>query len=334
MEKPPYTITPHILELVSRIQELLGEIKYYTIVRPPLKLRRQNKIKTIHHSLAIEGNSLTEDQITALLEDRRVLGPKKQILEAQNALKLYDQLESLNPLNSKHLLNAHSVLMEGLTTTAGKYRSTSVGIIKGQKVSHLAPPYKQVPHLMKNIFQYLAEENQTPWLIKACVFHYELEFIHPFEDGNGRMGRLWQQLILMKHSTVFEFIPVESLIHKYQKKYYQALEASDKAGDSTAFIEFSLEMILKALKEFKSSFTPKKPTSTDRINTALETFNSQSFSRKDYMQLFPEISTATASRDLAEAVKTKQLVKNGTKAVTLYKSLKPKQRKPKNARST
>lgn len=319
MTKPPFIITPTILNLIAGIQEILGELKAISGERPSIKLRRENKIKTIKHSLAIEGNDLSEEQITALLDNKRVIGPEKQIREVINALKLYDELEKINPLNQKHLLQAHSTLMKGLVLKPGTYRSGNVGIIKGKKISHVAPQAKHVANLMQNLFSFVKANKEISFLLKACIFHYELEFIHPFEDGNGRMGRLWQLLLLMRHSSVFEYISVETLIHKRQQGYYKVLEASDKVGDSTQFVEFSLELILQALTSFQEDYRPAKSTTETRLSKARVHFVNQNFTRKDYMQLHKDISSATASRDLASAVKGKSLVMKGEKALAVYK---------------
>jgi len=318
MKYPPFHITSAVLNLTTEIHEILGEMKNLTVTKPSVKLRKENKIKTVHHSLAIEGNNLTEDQITDILENKRVLGPEVQIQEVKNALAVYDKLHDYEPLKEIHLLKAHRLLMQGLVKKSGQYRASQVGILKGTQVSPIAPPAKQVPNLMIQLFKFLKDKN-TSWLIKACVFHYELEFIHPFNDGNGRMGRLWQQLILMKQSQVFEYISTESLIHNQQKEYYSALEKSDKAGDSTPFVEFSLQIILDSLKNFKNNHGFAKPTISDRIQFAIDHFKDQTFSRKEYMTLFPQLSTATASRDLASGVKQKVLTKDGDKTLTTYK---------------
>ena len=318
MEAPPYTITSKILHLVSEIHSLLGESKHLMVKKPSVKLRKENKIKTIHHSLAIEGNSLTEEQISSLIEGKVVLGPKNQITEVKNAIRLYEKITDLNPLKEADLLKAHKILMTGLLEKPGFYRTKAVGIFKGGQVSRMAPPAKQVHGLMEKLFLFVNKDKTTLPLVKACLFHYELEFIHPFEDGNGRMGRLWQQLLLMKASPVFEFLPIESLIHQNQKKYYHALEKSDAKGESTDFIEFSLEMILKSLMEFSEDLVSSKPNSVDRIEVAIEYFQGRSFTRKDYMILHKEISTATASRDLAKAVDQGQLKIKGTKAKAVY----------------
>ncbi len=318
MYKPPYTITPLILTLVSKIQTILGESKHLVVKKPSVKLRKENKIKTIHHSLAIEGNSLTEQQISSLIEGKKVIGPKNQIIEVKNAIKLYEQLTDFDPSKENDLLITHKILMSGLIEKPGRYRQQAVGIFKNGQVSRMAPPAKQVSSLMSNLFLYLKKDQETLDLLKACIFHYELEFIHPFEDGNGRMGRLWQQLLLMKVSPIFEYLPIESLIHKNQKKYYQALEKSDAKGESTDFVEFSLGMIVDSLNEFSGKILSTKPKSNDRIEMAAEHFAKLNFSRKDYMLLYKEISTATASRDLAKAVASGVLKVKGEKSKTKY----------------
>ncbi len=319
MSFPPFTITPQILLHLLAIQEVLGELKAVSLLKPSLKLRRETKIKTIRHSLAIEGNDLDPSVITAIIDNKRVLGPTQQIQEIKNAVTVYHDLAKINPLKSKELLRVHGLLMAGLVSSAGKWREKNVGILKGKKISHVAPQARRVPELMANLFEFLNKDKETPLLVRACVFHYELEFIHPFEDGNGRIGRLWQQLILMRHSPVFEFLSVESLIHEEQKRYYEALEKSDRAGDSTAFIDFSLRLILQSLEEFRDTFRPKPLSANDRLELAQGHFLEQDFSRRDYLSLHKQISTATASRDLAHGVELGRLHMKGEKALTLYR---------------
>ena len=316
---PPFELTPRILSITLEIQNALGELKAATLAKSTLKLRKENRIRTIHHSLAIEGNSLSTEQITAILENKRVLGPKKQIQEVSNAILLYDGLERLNPLSENDFLKAHSILLQRLVENPGAYRSKSVGILKGTQVGHIAPPAHRVPLLMHDLFQFLKGHSELPLLIKACVFHYELEFIHPFMDGNGRMGRLWQQLILMKHSPIFGSLAIESLVHREQKIYYKVLEKADRDGHSTAFIEFSLELIREALLDFQREFRPRKVTQADRMEAAREKFKRSQFTRKDYLELHKIISTATASRDLATAVIEGLLVMTGEKALSRYR---------------
>lgn len=319
MTKPPFIITSRILNIISEIQEICGELKSYAIKKPSIKLRKENRIRTIHNSLAIEGNSLSEAQITALLENKRVIGPKKQILEVENALRLYEKLAEFDPLKENDLLRAHKILMTDLISIAGRYRTQQVGVLKGTHISHVAPPAKQISTLMAQLFTFLKKDAETPWLIKACIFHYELEFIHPFADGNGRIGRLWQQLILMKHSPIFEYVSTESIIHSKQKEYYNVLEKSDRSGESTVFIEFSLQAILDTLKDFSLEFKPQKPTGDDRISAAIEVFRRKPFSRKDYLNIHKGLSSATASRDLQAAVQQGLLTKTGDKALTRYR---------------
>ncbi|MGZ3806154.1 MAG: Fic family protein [Pseudobdellovibrionaceae bacterium] len=321
MQNPPFELTPKILTLTTSISELIGELKAVSVAKPSVKLRKENKIRTVHHSLAIEGNSLTEDQITAILENKKVVGPKNQITEVKNALEVYEVLGKFDPLKEKDLLRAHKLLMKNLVNNPGKYRTSQVGIFKGTKVSHMAPSHKMIPQLMQKLFEFLHQNKSTPWIIKACVFHYELEFIHPFEDGNGRMGRLWQQLLLMKQAPLFEYVSTESLIHKNQREYYNVLEKCDKAGDSTLFIEFNLRNIFQILQEFKKNSSLTRPKIGDRISYALEHFGNKVFTRKDYLELYKGISTATASRDLARAVKEKLLKKSGDKINTFYSSV-------------
>src|SRR5690606_12004833 len=195
------------------------------------------KIKTIHSSLQIEGNTLSQEQITALIENKRVIGPPKDVAEVLNAIKVYEDLESFKPKDVKSFLKAHQIMMSGLIANPGKYRNKSVGIVQGSEVAHVAPPFENVPFLMNDLFTYLKKSDEIV-LIKSCVFHYEMEFIHPFLDGNGRIGRLWQTIILMEQYPVFEFLPFETLISKTQNEYYKALALSDKSGKSTFFIEY------------------------------------------------------------------------------------------------
>lgn len=297
--KPPYDITPEILKLVSLISEKLGEVNANYLSKQSPQLRKQNRIKTIHSSLQIEGNSLTEEQITALIENKRVLGPKKDVLEVLNAIKVYEKLSEYNYLSEKHFLKAHLKLMTGLILDIGKYRKQGVGIVKGTKLEHVAPSYKNVPYLMKNLFEYLKDKNELT-LIKSCVFHYELEFIHPFMDGNGRMGRLWQTLILMSEYPVFEFLPFETLISQTQKDYYKSLAMIDKTGKSTIFIEYMLRVINASLESILN-YNNRILKDMDRLDYFI-TLGIKKFTRKDYMNVFKDVSSATASRDLKKGV--------------------------------
>ena len=297
--KPPYEITPKILKLITSISEKIGEVNANYLTKQSPQLRKQNRIKTIHSSLKIEGNTLTEEQITALIENKRVIGPEKDVLEVLNAIKVYEKLESYNFSSDKSFLKAHLELMNGLIESAGKYRTQGVGIVKGTIFEHIAPPFENVPYLMKDLFKYLKDSNELT-LIKSCVFHYEMEFIHPFLDGNGRMGRLWQTLILMSEYAVFEFLPFEALISKTQDDYYKSLALSDKSGKSTIFIEYMLDVIEKSLKNLLN-YNNRVLKDTDRLEYFLN-LGIKEFNRKDYMNVFKDLSSATASRDLKKGM--------------------------------
>ena len=316
---PPYQITPEILKLIASVSEKLGQINAKFLDKPSPKLRKENRIKTIHSSLSIEGNTLTEEQITALIENKRIIGPEKDVNEVLNAIRVYKQLDSFDPKLSKSFLKAHEILMNGLVPENGKYRKKGVGIMAGNRIAHMAPPAENVPHLMNDLFSYLKASKEIA-LIKSCVFHYEMEFIHPFMDGNGRMGRLWQTLILMKEYPVFEFIPFENIIHKTQSNYYHALSQSDKSGNSTPFMEYMLNVIndsLYKMLDFKSRIL----STEDRLTYFSQVCNPE-FNRKDYMNIFKEISSATASRDLKKGVDLGLFDKEGDKIKTIYRRIK------------
>ena len=314
--KPPYDITPQILKLISEISEKIGEVKSGFMDKPSPQLRKQNKIKTIHNSLKIEGNTLNELQITSLIENKRVVGPKKDIKEVLNAIDIYENLDSFNLSSEKSFLKAHRILMNELIEDAGSYRKEGVGIVKADKVEHLAPPHKNVPFLMNDLFEYLKDPNELS-LIKSCVFHNEMEFIHPFLDGNGRMGRLWQTLILYQEYEVFEYLPFESLISRTQNEYYKVLSECDKLGKSTLFIEYMLSVINDSIAELLN-FNNKTLSQTDRLKYFISK-NIDEFTRKDYMNVFKNISSATASRDLKVGIEMSFFDKIGELNKTIYK---------------
>lgn len=313
--KPPYDISPKILKLITAISIKIGEVNANYLTKQSPQLRKQNRIKTIHSSLQIEGNTLTEQQITALIENKRVIGPEKEVLEVINAIRVYEKLEDYKLDSDKSFLKAHLELMQGLIESAGKYRKQGVGIMKGSKVEHVAPPYENVPHLMKDLFEYVKDSEELT-LIKSCVFHYEMEFIHPFLDGNGRMGRLWQTLILMSEYPVFEFLPFETLISQTQNEYYEALAMSDKSGKSTFFIEYMLEVIDKSLGNLLN-YNNRVLKDIDRLDYFLK-LGIKEFTRKDYMNTFKDLSSATASRDLKKGMELQLFESSGTQNKTRY----------------
>jgi len=241
--KPPYTITSKMVNLISSISEELTRIEYNKkeIITP--KLRRKNRIKTLVGTLEIEGNFMGEDRITAILDGKPVLGTMLEVAEVKGAINSYKNMQNYKYDDVKSLLKAHKILMDEVLKTAGNFRSVNV-----QVGVHIAPPHGVVSDLMQDLFDWLKNSDEHP-LIKSCVFHYEFEFIHPFSDGNGRIGRLWQSVILYNWREVFSAIPTESIVRDYQQEYYDALENATTDGESTIFVEFMLEVILKTVKK-------------------------------------------------------------------------------------
>jgi Fic family protein len=266
--QPPYTITPEILNRVAAISEAIGRLTVLTDQARALRLRRINRIRTIRGSLAIEGNTLSEAQITAILEGKRVIAPPREVQEVKNALAAYDRFDTWKPSSEKDLLEAHQILMSGLIDEPGLYRHGGVGVMAGQQVIHMAPPADRVPHLMSDLFGWLAATDAHP-LIASSVFHYEFEFIHPFADGNGRMGRLWQSLILARWNPLFADIPVESLIFEHQAVYYQAIQESTQKTDSAPFIAFMLRMILDTVTSSAPQVSPQVTPQVSELLAAL-----------------------------------------------------------------
>jgi Fic family protein len=247
--RPPCTVTPEILSQVAEIAEQVGRLSAADGMA--LRLRRVNRIRTIHGSLAIEGNTLSEAQITAILEGRRVMAPSREIQEVRNAAQVYEWLPQWTPHQQDDLLTAHKMLMEGLLDSAGRYRSGSVGVMGQAGVVHIAPPAERVPELMVDLLHWLQHTDLHP-LVAGSIFHYEFEFIHPFADGNGRMGRLWHTLILCRWQPLFADLPTESMIHARQQDYYHALNQSTSRSDAAPFVSFMLEVILSTLEGLAS----------------------------------------------------------------------------------
>ena len=246
MYRPPFTVSSKAINLIAKIS---SQIERYAIKMEQgdtLRLRKANRIKTIHSSLAIEGNQLSEGEVQAILEGKRVVAPLREIQEVRNAIKTYELYPKLNPFSIQDLLLAHGTMMAGLVDEAGKFRKGGVGVFDGDKPIHIAPPAGRVNGLMRELFDWM-ENADDHLLIRSCVFHYEFEFIHPFADGNGRIGRLWQSLILGQLNPVFEHLPVENMVYASQQAYYDAINKSSGLGDSGPFIDFMLEEILNAL---------------------------------------------------------------------------------------
>lgn len=246
--KPPYEITTSILNKVAAIMKMIGKFSSMNNMSSQPLLRRKNQIKSIHSSLAIENNQLTESQVKDLINGKLVIGPQKDILEVQNAIKVYEHIKDIDPYNQNVLLKYHHILMTSLVPDAGAYRKGQVGVFDDEKVIFMAPPADRVPILINELFDYLTKYDENI-LIKSCVFHYEFEFIHPFNDGNGRIGRLFQTCLLAKEEELFYYLPVESIIKKKQQSYYDAISKSNQEGASTVFIEFMLDAIIETMQE-------------------------------------------------------------------------------------
>ena len=249
---PIFTITPEIL---NSAYEIAADLERIDIIREKAltpQLRKENRIKTIHSSLWIEANSLTLQQVADIVNGKHVTGPQKDILEVKNAIVAYDELLERNPYKEKDLLEQHRLLMTGLITDAGKYRNAGVGVFDGDVPIHIAPPHQRVPLLMSQLLDW-AKNAKLPQVVKSCIFHYEFEFIHPFSDGNGRMGRMWQTLLLYQENPVFAWLPVETIIAHNQQEYYRALRRSTHHNDSGIFAQFMLSAIKQATAEFKEN---------------------------------------------------------------------------------
>ena len=257
MYTPPFLISADAINLIA---EIAAQTERYAIRLEQaggLHLRKANRIKTIHSSLAIEGNTLSENEVRDIINGKTVVAPIKEIQEVKNAIQTYELFDSLNPFEIKDLLKAHGVMMAALTDDAGRFRRGNVGVFSEKGLVHMAPPADRVPLLMDNLFTWLRTAKDH-LLIRSCVFHYEFEFIHPFSDGNGRMGRLWQSLLLSKFHPLFQYLPVENMVFANQQAYYEAIAASTQAGQSGPFIDFMLHDILMTLKSHQGEPIVKK----------------------------------------------------------------------------
>lgn len=262
---PPFIVSA---EIVNQIADIAATIERYAIrmERPDaLMLRKANRIRTIHSSLAIEGNTLSEHEVREIIDGKTVVAPIRQIQEVKNAIATYNLYPQLNPFDMNDLLRAHEVMMQALTEDAGRFRRGGVGVFSEHGLVHMAPPAERVPLLMADLFEWL-QSAKDHLLIRSCVFHYELEFIHPFSDGNGRMGRLWQSLILGRLHPLFEYLPVENMVYANQQAYYNAIADSTRAGESSPFIHFMLNEILDALRAHQGEELPSAPDTASLID--------------------------------------------------------------------
>jgi len=306
--KPPYTITSKMLSLSTAIAEELTKIEFETnkIITP--MLRKKNRIKTIAGTLEIEGNFLGEEKITAILEGKRVLGTYQEVLEVEGAIDAYKEFENYKFDNLDDLLKAHKILMKGILNSAGSFRSVNVGVGSSDGVSHIAPPFGVVANLMQELFEWLKNSDEH-MLIKSCVFHYEFEFIHPFSDGNGRIGRLWQSVILYHWRKVFLAIPTENIIRDNQEKYYEALESSGSIGESTPFVEFMLEVILESIKSSVESSVESSVNTEDKILNYLK--QNPNSTIKELSQML-DLTSRAVEKQIAKLKKESRLQRVGS----------------------
>ena len=307
-KQPPFEINERIMADVIEIAELVGRVSVTDKISMNPTLRRTNRIQTIYSSLAIEQNTLDIEQVTAVLSGKRVIAPPKDIAEVQNAYEIYDNMDKLNPYSIDDLLKAHSVMERGLLNEAGEFRSRPVGVADSEgNILHFGTLPQYVPKLVQELLEW-TEKSEIHLLIKSCVFHYEFELIHPFADGNGRMGRLWHTLLLSKWNPIFAWLPIESIIHDNQSEYYNAINVSNNNGNSTVFIEFMLSVIKQALQESindkPKNISSKSDLRWNKINYYLETHE---YILNSDVQKLLGVSSATATRILVGFMKDGKL---------------------------
>jgi Fic family protein len=270
MYKPPFDITNSMLNKIISITEKVSMISSFNSLKRMPILRKNNKIRSIHSSLTIEANSLSIKEVEDVIDGKKVLGPEKEIIEVKNAYKAYSMIEEFDGYKESDLLKAHKILTNSLIEDNGKYRNHGEGVYDGEKLIFMAPPQDMVPTLMKDLFSWLNNDNETPILIKSCVFHYEFVFIHPFSDGNGRVARLWQNVLLTKWKPFFEYVPLESQIEKYQSEYYDTISKCNKNGNSNLFIEFMLKMLDETLDNVLMNLSKEVNNISIQVNRLLE----------------------------------------------------------------
>lgn len=313
MQNYPFQINTEILNLVAEICELTGQLSTQSKLNSSPQLRRTNRIRTIYSSLAIEQNTLTLDQVTAVISGKRVLAPPKDIAEVQNAYEIYDRLDTLDPYSVDDLLLAHEVMTRGLVNESGEFRSGSVGVVDSHgNVLHIGTLPAYVPGLVAELLDWVKNDPRHI-LIKSCVLHYEFELIHPFFDGNGRVGRLWHTLLLSKWNPIFAWLPIESMIHDRQESYYRAFNAANTAADSTVFIEFMLEAIRDTMIEASEGTAPVSLSKADKVsareNIVMEYLKENSMIKNRDVRDLLNVSSATANRILNSMVDKGMLVR-------------------------
>ncbi|MCY2964498.1 MAG: Fic family protein [Planctomycetota bacterium] len=316
---PPFEVTSKAQQLLARLERLLGRYEGLHQPVPTAELRRRLRVESVRSTVAIEGNTLSSRQVDALWQRSADDSTEQEIVEAHNALSAYEQLPRWNPANSKDLLEGHRVMMAGLLSHPGRWRRGNVGVMSNGRVAHIAPPANRVAGLINELAEFIRESDAVHPAVLSAVVHYELEFIHPFEDGNGRMGRLWHTLILSRYHLLFQFVPVESVFFERRPQYFAALRESDRQGKSTTFVEFALQSTVDAVAKTLDQIALSPVTVESRINTARSHFGMNDFIRRDYLAIFPKLSTATASRDLKWGVDQGILVAIGEFSQTRYR---------------
>lgn len=312
-KKPPFEITNRMIDHVAEIAELLGKLNVTDALSSNPTLRRSNRIRTIHGSLAIEQNTLSLEQVTAVLNGKHVLAPPKDIAEVKNAYEIYERLDELDPYSVDDLLTAHGIMTRGLVEESGVFRTRPVGVVDSEgHVLHFGTLPQYVPDLVMELLDW-AKTSEVHMLIRSCVFHYELELIHPFADGNGRVGRLWHTLLLSKWNSAFAWLPVESIIHDRQQEYYDAINTSNDAGESAVFIEFMLSAIKASLIEAISTSDEmsdgKMDKTTLRWKKIEEYLKSHDYIMNADVRELCGVSAATANRILAQGVADEKIEK-------------------------
>ena len=301
-KKPPFEITNEIVDSVAQIAELVGHLTVTNQLTSNPTLRRSNRIRTIHGSLAIEQNTLSLEQVTAVLNGKHILAPPKDIAEVKNAYEIYDRLEDLDPYSVDDLLTAHGIMMRGLVEESGMFRTRPVGVVDSEgHVLHFGTLPQYVPDLVMELLDWV-KNSPVHMLVRSCVFHYELELIHPFADGNGRVGRLWHTLLLSKWNTAFAWLPVESIIHDRQQEYYNAINSSNNEGESTIFIEFMLLAIKMALTEVIQADAGETDKNALRWKYIKEYLKTHDYIMNADVRELLGVSSATANRILSKLV--------------------------------
>lgn len=325
-KKPPFEITNRMIDYVAEIAELLGKLNVTDALSSNPTLRRSNRIRTIHGSLAIEQNTLSLEQVTAVLNGKHVLAPPKDIAEVKNAYDIYERLDELDPYSVDDLLTAHDIMTRGLVEESGVFRSRPVGVVDSEgNVLHFGTLPQYVPDLVMELLDW-AKTSEVHMLIRSCVFHYELELIHPFADGNGRVGRLWHTLLLSKWNSAFAWLPVESIIHDRQQEYYDAINTSNDAGESAVFIEFMLSAIkaslIEAIRASDEMSDEKMDKVTLRWNKIQAYLKTHDYIMNADVRELCGVSAATANRILAGFVINERLVKYRESGHWAYKIFK------------